>query len=55
MCLHFGHFNCNNGTLHKDISQLDILVMLTPHSGHVDPSVDFGQKDNFMTILQFFS
>jgi len=34
---------------------LDILVMLTPHSGHVDPSVDFGQKDNFMTILQFFS
>ena len=26
-----------------------------PHSGHVDPSVDFGQKDNFMTILQFFS
>jgi hypothetical protein len=34
---------------------MDILVMLTPHSGHVDPSVDFGQKDNFMTILQFFS
>ena len=39
----------------KKAQFMDILVMLTPHSGHVDPSVDFGQKDNFMTILQFFS
>lgn len=34
---------------------LDIPVMLTPHSGHTDPPKDFGQKDNLMTILQFFS
>ena len=35
--------------------RLDILVMLTPHSGHTDPPKDLGQKDNLMTILQFFS
>jgi hypothetical protein len=33
---------------------MDIPVMLTPHSGHTDPLTDIGQKDNFMTILQFF-
>ena len=34
---------------------MDILVMLTPRSGHTDPPKDFGQKDKLMTILQFFS
>lgn len=34
---------------------LDIQVMLTPRSGHIDPSRDFGQKHKLMTILQFFS
>ncbi len=34
---------------------LDIPVMLTPHSGHTDPLKDIGQKDNFLTMLQFFS
>lgn len=34
---------------------MDIPVMLTPRSGHTDPSRDFGQKDKLMTILQFFS
>ena len=37
------------------ILSLDILVMLTPHSGHTDPPKDLGKKDNLMTILQFFS
>lgn len=34
---------------------MDILLMLTPRTGHTDPSKDLGQKDNLMTILQFFS
>ena len=33
---------------------LDIPVILTPHSGHTDPPMDFGQIDKIMTILQFF-
>lgn len=37
------------------VADLDILVMLTPRSGHTDPPKDFGQKDKLMTILQFFS
>jgi len=36
-------------------AMVDIPVMLTPRSGHTDPSRDFGQKDKLMTILQFFS
>ncbi|MBZ9731763.1 hypothetical protein LB467_18965, partial [Salegentibacter sp. JZCK2] len=39
----------------KKSRDLDIPVMLTPHSGHTDPPKDFGQKDKLMTILQFFS
>ncbi len=34
---------------------LDIPMMLTPHSGDVDPSVDFGLKNEILTKLQFFS
>ena len=34
---------------------MDILVMLTPRTGHTDPPKDFGQKDKIMAILQFFS
>jgi hypothetical protein len=30
-------------------------MMLTPHSGDVDPSVDFGLKNEILTKLQFFS
>ena len=36
------------------ILSLDILVMLTPHSGHTDPPKDLGQGDNLITIFQFF-
>jgi hypothetical protein len=35
--------------------KVDILVILTPRSGHTDPPKDFGQRDKIMTILQFFS
>src|SRR5690606_32519275 len=42
----------NNGIMKH---MVDILVMLTPCTGHTDPSKDLGQKDNLMTILQFFS
>src|SRR5690554_4533330 len=34
---------------------VDIPVMLTPHSGHIDPSIFLGQKDKNVTNLQFFS
>jgi hypothetical protein len=34
---------------------IDIPIMLTPHSGDVDPSVDFGLKNEILTKLQFFS
>lgn len=34
---------------------IDIPMMLTPHSGDVDPSVDFGLKNEILTKLQFFS
>lgn len=34
---------------------LDIPVILTPHSGHTDPSRFLGQKDKNVTNLQFFS
>jgi hypothetical protein len=37
------------------IRVLDIPMMLTPHSGDVDPSVDFGLKNEILTKLQFFS
>lgn len=39
----------------KTNNLVDILVMLTPRSGHTDPPKDFGQRDKIMTILQFFS
>ena len=35
--------------------RVDILVILTPHSGDVDPPNDFGSKDKLLTNLQFFS
>ena len=41
--------------IYEKEKQLDILVMLTPRSGHTDPPKDFGQRDKIMTILQFFS
>ena len=34
---------------------VDIPVILTPHSGDVDPPNDFGSKDKLLTNLQFFS
>lgn len=34
---------------------LDIPVILTPHSGHIDPLRFIGQKDKNVTNLQFFS
>src|SRR5690625_3669114 len=42
------------GNGHKD-DVVDIPVILTPHSGHTDPSRFLGQKDKNVTNLQFFS
>jgi len=39
----------------KAFNIVDIPVMLTPHSGDIDPPRDFGQKDKLLTNLQFFS
>jgi len=47
----------NHATNHiqQRCASLDIPMMLTPHSGDVDPSVDFGLKNEILTNLQFFS
>ena len=50
-----GEFATELELFKKVLAQVDILVMLTPRTGHTDPPKDFGQKDKIMAILQFFS
>ncbi len=53
---YYHEFNGKNSETLFDITcQVDIPVMLTPHSGDIDPSREFGLKDKLLTNLQFFS